>query len=154
MKYFLTLSLLILFTITASAQPQQKRENIIVDGIKRGFVIYIPSLNNNDKLPVIVSLHGRLGTGEGMMGFADFRRIAQREKVIIVCPDGINRSWNDGRATPSAKKGIDDEKVIDQLITYLINTYNSDANRIYLTGMSNGGFMSSRLACELTNRIA
>ncbi len=152
MKFFLYL--FAFFVLTASGQPQQKREHITVDGIKRDFVIYIPALNNNDKLPVIISLHGRLGTGEGMMSFADFRPIADREKFIIVCPDGINRSWNDGRATPSERKGIDDVHFIDQLITYLINTYNSDAKRVYVTGMSNGGFMSSRLACELTNRIA
>jgi polyhydroxybutyrate depolymerase len=152
MKYFLCI--LAFFAITATAQPQQKREHITVDGIKREFVIYIPQLANNNKLPVIISLHGRLGTGERMMGFADFRPIADREKFIVVCPDGINRSWNDGRATPAERKGVDDVHFIGELITYLINTYNSDATRIYVTGMSNGGFMASRLACELPNRVA
>jgi polyhydroxybutyrate depolymerase len=142
------------FTLTTSAQSQQKNEQITVDGIVRQFVIYIPSKTNTDKLPVIIPLHGRLGTGKGMMSFADFRSIAYREKFIIVCPDGIDKSWNDGRPTPAEKKGINDVKFIDQLITYIINTYHGDANRVYVTGMSNGGFMASRLACELSDRVA
>jgi len=154
MKY-LSLFVLTFFTLTASAQPQQKKEQIIIDGISRQFVTYIPSITDiSYKMPVIVSLHGRLGTGEGMMGFADFRPIAQEEKFIIVCPNGINRSWNDGRPTPAQKKEINDVKFIDQLITYILNTYHGDASRVYVTGMSNGGFMSSRLACELNSRIA
>ena len=150
----LTLLLLTLITLTASAQTQQKNEQIIVDGKPRDFITYIPLATNTGKLPVVVSLHGRLGTGGGMMGFADFRSLALHEKFIIVCPSGIDRSWNDGRPTPAKKQGINDVKFIDQLITYILKTYNGDPKRVYLTGMSNGGFMSSRLACELPNRIA
>jgi len=74
--------------------------------------------------------------------------------IILVCPQGISRSWNDGRGTPANKKGINDVKFIDQLITYILKTYGADPKRVYVTGMSNGGFMTSRLACELTDRIA
>jgi polyhydroxybutyrate depolymerase len=105
-------------------------------------------------MPVLISLHGRLGNGIGMMRFADFRPLADKYKFIIVCPDGIGRSWNDGRATPANRKGVNDVKFIGRLITYVINTYHGDAKRVYVTGMSNGGFMASRLACQLPNRIA
>jgi polyhydroxybutyrate depolymerase len=136
-------------------RAQQKNESLTVDGLKRNFIIYVPAgVNAADKLPVIVSLHGRLGTAEGQMKFADFRPIADKEKFIIVCPQGIDRSWNDGRGTPAHNKGINDVKFIDQLINYMIKTYNGDPARIYVTGMSNGGFMSSRLACELHSKIA
>jgi polyhydroxybutyrate depolymerase len=151
---YLALILFFLATLSTSAQ-QQEAEKINVDGATRKFETYIPSVSNAiDKLPVIISLHGRLGTGKGMMSFADFRSMAQREKIIIVCPDGIDKSWADGRQTPAGKKKIDDVKFIDQLISYILNTYHADAKRIYVTGMSNGGFMASRLACELNNRIA
>ncbi|WP_259071359.1 alpha/beta hydrolase family esterase [Mucilaginibacter sp. X4EP1] len=153
MKYGVFL-ILLLFTIKASAQSQQKREHITVDGIIREFMVYTPAVSSPDKLPVLISLHGRFGTGDGMMKFADFRPIADREKFIIVCPDGIDRSWNDGRETPAHKKGINDVKFIDQLITYILNTNHANDQRIYIAGMSNGGFMTSRLACELSNRIA
>jgi polyhydroxybutyrate depolymerase len=144
-----------IFTLNVFAQPRQKNEQITIDGIKREFVTYIPAATSTTaKLPVIISLHGRFGTGEKMMDFADFRSIAEKDKFIIVCPSGIDRSWNDGRGTPAQKKGINDVKFIDQLITYITNTYNGDIGRVYITGMSNGGFMASRLACELSSRIA
>ncbi len=150
-RFLLFLSVLAYVQVSA----QQKNENITVDGIKRDFVTYIPSgANGVGKLPIVVSLHGRLGTASGQMRFADFRPIADKEHFIIVCPQGINRSWNDGRGTPANSKGINDVKFIDELITYILKTYNGDSTRIYITGMSNGGFMSSRLACELNKPVA
>jgi polyhydroxybutyrate depolymerase len=145
----------ILITLSTFVQAQQKTEHFTIDGHNREFITYLPAASNQkDKMPVIISLHGRLGTAVGMVKFADFRPIADREKVIIVCPQGINRSWNDGRQTPANGKGINDVKFIDSLISYIIRNYDADASRVYVTGMSNGGFMASRLACELNHRIA
>ena len=151
----LNLLFFILLTASTHAWAQQKNEQITVDGLKREFITYVPAGSTDyGKMPVIISLHGRLGTADRQMKFANFKPIADREKVIIVCPQGIDRSWNDGRETPANTKGINDVKFIDQLISYIIDIYNADASRIYVTGMSNGGFMTSRLACELNSRIA
>src|ERR1700748_668764 len=134
MKILSALSI-ILLVLSVRLQAQQKNENITVDGLQRKFVTYIPAgISKEDKPPVIISLHGRLGTATGQMRFADFRPIADREKVIIVCPQGVDRSWNDGRETPAQKKGINDVKFIDQLISYIIDTYHADASRVYVTG--------------------
>ncbi len=152
MKRFL-FALLLFPLLYVSAQPQQKNEQITVDGIKRDFITYLPDINATG-LPVIISLHGNLGTPEGQLKLADFRPLAIREKFMIVCPAGIDRSWNDGRATRANKKNVDDVHFINELITYILTTYKADAHRVYVTGMSNGGFMASRLACELSNRIA
>lgn len=126
-----------------------------VNGLTREFLIYVPEPGvETANLPVIISLHGTLGSAEQMMGFADFRPLAEKEKFLIVCPNGITQTWNDGRATKANQAGIDDVGFIDQLITHLITTYFVDAQKVYITGMSNGGFMASRLACELPERIA
>ena len=152
MKTLTFLSLILLF-VSTTVIAQQKNESIIIDHTRREFVTYLPN-RVGDKAPVIISLHGRLGTAARQMTFADFRPIADKDKVIIVCPQGIERSWNDGRGTPANSRGVDDVKFIDELISYIIATYHADSSRIYITGMSNGGFMSSRLACELNKRIA
>lgn len=149
----LTFFSLILLLISADTVAQQKNESIIVDHMRREFITYLTG-GIGDKAPVIISLHGRLGTAARQMTFADFKPIADRDKVIIVCPQGIERSWNDGRGTPANSRGVNDVKFIDELITYIIGTYHADPSRIYVTGMSNGGFMTSRLACELNKRIA
>ena len=145
----------ICWLLTLHCSATEIRSSIIVDGTRRDFIVYIPAaLDSNNTYPAIISLHGRLGTAEGQLKFADFRSLAESEKFIIICPQGINRSWNDGRGTPAHQKGIDDVKFIDELIDHIINSYHIDSKRIYLTGMSNGGFMSSRLACQLNSKIA
>jgi polyhydroxybutyrate depolymerase len=141
--------LLMLIGLPALAQPQQKREEIVVDGMKRAFVSYVPVADKAEKMPVIISLHGGFASPNGQFHLADFRPIADKEKVIVVCP-ASKHVWHDG----ADNHGIDDVKFIDQLITYIIKTYHGDASRIYITGISNGGFMTSRLACQLHKRIA
>ena len=151
----IALFIFILLLFSTNIYAQEKTEHLFVDGLSREFVVYLPpGIDKTAKPPVIISLHGRLGTAEGQLKFADFRPIADREKLIIVCPQGIDRSWNDGRGTPAHNKNIDDVEFIDSLIKYITRTYNADDTRVYVTGMSNGGFMSSRLAVDLNNYIA
>jgi polyhydroxybutyrate depolymerase len=72
-----------------------------------------------------------------------------------VYPAGIDKSWNDGRVgTPAYKKGIDDVRFLGDLINYVIAHYSVDSTRIYFTGMSNGGFLTTMVACQLSRRIA
>ncbi|TDW96756.1 alpha/beta hydrolase family esterase [Dinghuibacter silviterrae] len=121
----------------------------------RDFLVYVPKRITSGAHPLILVLHGRLGTGSGMVRLADFRPIADREGVILVYPDGIDRSWNDGRtSSPAYKKGVDDVDFINRTIDYMAAHYPVDSTRVYVTGMSNGGFMTSRLGDELTKRIA
>lgn len=128
--------------------------HITVQGRTRDFLVYAPP-SARAAAPVIFLLHGRLGTDDGMVKLADFRAIADREGIILVYPQGIDRSWNDGRLrTPAHKQGVDDVAFIDQLITYITKNYPADPQRIYVAGMSNGGFMTSRLGCDLPARIA
>ncbi|MDA0732920.1 MAG: hypothetical protein O2837_08720 [Bacteroidetes bacterium] len=54
----------------------------------------------------------------------------------------------------ASTNNIDDVGFIDSLLNTLTNQYSIDTNRIYATGISNGGFMSYRLACELSDKIA
>lgn len=151
----------------------QQEGHITSAGLERSFLIYVPasagtsaasvgtseasagSSAGSAALPVLFVLHGRLGTPSGTLKLADFRPLANREGVILVYPAGIDKSWNDGRVgTPANKKGIDDVGFLNDLISYVISHYTADSNRIYFTGMSNGGFMTTKVACRLSTRIA
>jgi polyhydroxybutyrate depolymerase len=141
----------------------QQEGHITSAGLDRSFLIYVPAASIGGSsaasaagpMPVLFVLHGRLGTPSGTLRLADFRPLADREGVILVYPAGIDKSWNDGRVgTPANKKGIDDVGFLSDLISYVISHYAADSNRIYFTGMSNGGFMTTRVACSLSNRIA
>ena len=141
---------------TASDKPsEQKTINLTIDGNIRSFVIYIPiGYNNAGKIPLIFAIHGGSGTPEGMINIANFKTIADRDKVVLVYPAGVQNNWNDGRPTIPNQLGINDVLFFNQLCDYMINNYSVDGANIYATGISNGGFMSSRLGCELSNRIA
>jgi polyhydroxybutyrate depolymerase len=141
---------MILSSVIAFSQPRQIEENMMVDSIKRSFVTYVPAITNKDyKMPLIISLHGGFASPKGQFHLADFRPIADKDKFVVICP-ASKHMWHDGKNT----RGIDDIKFMDQLITYAIKTYHIDAERVYITGISNGGFMTSRLACQLHKRIA
>jgi polyhydroxybutyrate depolymerase len=140
--------LLISSTMSAQTIAQQITEQIVVDGMNRKMVSYIPANNKTGAMPLVIALHGGFATPRSMFRLADFRPIADKEKFIIVCP-ASKRMWHDG----ADNKGIDDVKFIDQLISYMIEKYHADPERVYITGISNGGFMTTRLACEIPNRI-
>jgi polyhydroxybutyrate depolymerase len=142
-------------TPQADKPSEQKTISLTIDGKSRSFLLYLPSgYNNAGKMPMILALHGGMGTGEGMMTLANFKTIADRDKVVVVYPDGIANSWNDGRPTDANQQGVDDVNFFNRLCDYMITNYSVEGTKIYATGMSNGGFMSSRLGCELSSRIS
>ena len=142
-------------TAPADKAAEQSTVNLMVDGNARSFIVYLPiGYNNAGQMPMIFVIHGGSGTPEGMMTLANFKTIADRDKVVLVYPAGIQNNWNDGRPTAPNQLGIDDVGFFNQLCDYMIANHPVDGSRIYATGISNGGFMSSRLGCELSQRIA
>jgi len=142
-------------TLSVDKPSEQKTINITFDGVARNFIVYLPSgYNNSGKMPLIFAIHGGSGTPEGMINIANFKPIADRDKVVLVYPEGVQKNWNDGRPTVPNQLGINDVGFFNQMCDYMINNYSVDGKKIYATGISNGGFMSTRLGCELSNRIA
>jgi polyhydroxybutyrate depolymerase len=140
---------------SADKPSEQKTINLTVDGNARSFIVYLPTgYNNAGKMPLIFAIHGGSGTPEGMINIANFKTIADRDKVVLVYAAGIQNNWNDGRPTTPNQLGINDVSFFNQMCDYMINNYSVEGTKIYATGISNGGFMSSRLGCELSNRIA
>jgi polyhydroxybutyrate depolymerase len=88
------------------------------------------------------------------MFYGDFRPIADTAGFLVVHPMGTL----DGSSQPYWNSGwggtVDDIGFTAALIDSLSLDYSVNPERIYSTGMSNGGFMSYTLACELSNRIA
>lgn len=73
----------------------------------------------------------------------------------MVFPDGMNRQWSDGRTQHLKRnKSYDDVGFISKVIDRMIDDYGVDSQRVYVTGISNGGFMSVRLALDLSDKIA
>ena len=125
------------------------------NGLTREYRLYVPASYNAAKpAPLILNLHGYTSNNLQQEFYGDFRPIADTAGFLLVHPNGTldnngSRYWNVG-FFPSP---IDDVGFLLALIDSLSSTYNINQNRIYSTGMSNGGFMSYKLACE-TNRFA
>ena len=135
---------------------QTINDSIIHDNLYRSYITYIPAIYNaSQPTPLVFNFHGLTGTSDIAMWHADFRSIADTANFIIVHPQGLLNSsgethWNVGQIGTS----INDIDFISTLLDSLSLEYNIDSDRVYSTGMSNGAYMSYRLACELSDKIA
>ena len=151
------LLLLLGFTFPTSAQ-QTINESIIHDGIQRNYIVYIPEIyDGSSAVPLVLNFHGYGSNATQQMFYGDFRDIADTEGFLLVHPEGTlsngNQFWNVGFPGTTSST-IDDVGFTEALIDELANSYAIDLDRVYATGMSNGGFMSFLLACQLSEKIA
>lgn len=154
MKHFLYTSLFLLVAINVFGQ-QTIDLTMQHDGITRQYRLYVPGIyNGSAPVPLLFNLHGYGSNNLQQTIYGDFRGIADTANFIICLPNGTpdaggSLRWNSGFAT-----GVDDVGFISTLIDSISANYSINPARIYSTGMSNGGFMSLTLACELSDRIA
>ena len=145
----------------------------------RPYDLHVPTGYDGSKFtPVVLAIHGGGGNSEAQKKLTCpngdvsnskcLDKLADREGFIVVYPNGTGfrlknvRGWNagggkDGYACISAKaceENIDDVGYFRTLLDDLEKAVNVDSSRVYATGISNGGAMSYRLACELSDRIA
>jgi polyhydroxybutyrate depolymerase len=97
-------------------------------------------------------LHGHGGTGEQAARSTGFDAEAERGRFLVVYPDGIDRGWHDDDL--ERLPAVDDVAFLRLLIADLSWRHAVDPARVYVAGMSNGGFMAERLACDLPGAIA
>ena len=156
MRYITVLLLLLGFTFSSFAQ-QTINASITHDGIQRDYILYIPELyDGSTAVPLILNFHGFGSNANEQMFYGDFRDIADTEGFLLVHPEGTtfigNQFWNVG--FPGISSTIDDVGFTEALIDELATLYTINLDRVYATGMSNGGFMSFLLACQLSEKIA
>jgi polyhydroxybutyrate depolymerase len=142
----------------ASREGDRELHSLVHDGLERTYRLVVPdSYDPAVAFPLVLALHGGGGNSRGMCDLKNgMKPLANPEGFLLVCPDGIERHWNDGRGIQTwraHKEGIDDVGFLSALIVKLSEQYNIDQARIYSTGISNGGLMSYRLACEIPHTI-
>jgi polyhydroxybutyrate depolymerase len=149
LRKFLVFTLLAVLKVSASCSDSGN--TIIVDGIEREYYVYVPTgYDGSEQVPLVLALHGGGGKANEMDKLTGFNDVADREGFIVVYPQGINRRWNDGRYVPSLLpvEPPDDVKFLGELVKQLSFDYDIDENQVYVAGISNGAFMSYRLAAE------
>ncbi|MGH7337299.1 MAG: alpha/beta hydrolase family esterase, partial [Myxococcota bacterium] len=132
--------------------------SVTVDGLERTFRWYRPA-KVAPSPPLVFVLHGSQGDGREARRstYYEFDRLADRHGFLAVYPDGYERHWNDcnAAATYSANtKNIDDVGFFSAMIDFFVAEEHANAERVYATGISNGGQLAYRLALELPDRVA
>lgn len=156
------LHLLVISMLTLATSLSGQFDSLSYQGLQRTYLVHLPpSYNGQQKLPLIIAMHGGFGSAANLQNQSGLSHTADDHNFIVVYPEGARegilniRTWNAGWCCGgSSFMDIDDVGFIDTLLDVLISQYAIDTLRIYATGMSNGGFMSYRLACELSTRIA
>jgi polyhydroxybutyrate depolymerase len=152
-----------LFSTSAYSSPPKNcrpgttcTDTIIWQGVPRTFSYYLPQ-SYTDLLRyhnLVVALHGAGSTGPGLENTilqGSFDKLANHTRTIVAYPDAKDGAWNDGSESTSAN--IDDVGFIRSLLKYFIDNYHVNPTRLYVIGMSSGGMMAYRLACESADMI-
>ncbi len=137
-----------------------------VGQLTRSYVIHRPAnlkaeaLKAGRRVPLVIVLHGGGGNSSNAASMSLMSEKSDKEGFLAVYPNGTGRAtnmltWNSGNCCAYAmRKNIDDVGFTRKLIETLVATDNVDPKRVFVTGISNGGMMSFRLACELSDLIA
>lgn len=119
-------------------------------GEHRTYYLHTPVSDKNDRpRPLVLALHESAGKGKTMADNTGLNQLADRSNFIIAYPDALKGKWNvSGRSLENNVTFIHD------LITELKIKSAIDSQRIYIVGLSNGGILAQKLACENPDGIA
>ena len=148
-----------LFLVRRTLTDHELKE-ITIHGITRRYILHVPKSYKDSSHPnLVMVLHGGGGNGRNIEQMSGFTERSDRDGFLVVYPYGTNQifdekflTWNAGNCCGAAlDKDIDDTTFLRQLILFVKNQY--DINKVYVTGLSNGGMMTYRLACESADII-
>ena len=127
-------------------------------GLARDYLVYVPTgYDPNVASPVIFCFHGGGGSASGAAGRYGILEESEERNWVAVFPEGYEtflQTWNGGNCCGSAAaKNIDDVGFFDDMLAQLAVDYSIDAERVFVTGFSNGGIMSYRIGVERPNLV-
>lgn len=152
----LVASLLACLASYAAAQvlvPGDHSRSLVVDGTTRTYLVHVPPSYGGgaSAVPLVIDHHGFTSTAEVQAAISGFKLLSDTEGFIVVHPQGLGNAWNGGICCSST---ADDVAFIRALVAKMHEEAAIDARRVYATGLSNGGAMSHRLACEAADLFA
>jgi polyhydroxybutyrate depolymerase len=127
---------------------------LTIAGVGRTAIVHVPQTAlTGQALPVVLAFHGSGGTGKFMAGYSGLQTLSDQQDFVSVFPSAARpgRRWV---LAEEDKGGPADLQFIEQLIDRVESMVCVNADRVYATGVSNGGGMAARLGCELSSRLA
>jgi polyhydroxybutyrate depolymerase len=150
--------LLFCYLVNPNADAQSINDTITWQNSDRAFITYVPSSYSiTDTVPLVFALHGLGDIASNFESFMGMNAVADTANFIVVYPQALVDPLTNNQTAFSSGinffSGVDDVGFVNALIDTLVNQYNIDTTRVYATGFSMGGFMTHRLACQLSDRL-
>ena len=125
--------------------PSSAQEKLKVGGTEREYKIYVP-MDLGAKRPLLISCHGMNQDAAYQMGMLDIQSVADTAKFVTVFPEGISKSWD--------ITGNRDINFMLAIIDEMVEKYDIDRGRVYLSGFSMGGMFTYHAMNKIADRIA
>lgn len=148
----------------AARLPVDSRRELIHDGRTRTYYLHIPRLVDRTKpAPLVMVFHGGGGKAQNAIHTTKFNDLADEEGFIVVYPNGTGPrdlnvevfTWNGGTCCGNAMlENADDVGFARAVLADVQSLAAVDGKRVYAAGLSNGGIMAYRLACEAADVFA
>ena len=134
--------------------PGQFTQSFSFQGAPRTYQLYVPRVyTGTQNVPVVFNFHGYGSNAVQQMVYGNFKPEADRDDFLIVAPDGQDPAARHFNLTN--EPGLqNDVLMVGSLLDHIEATLCVDTRRVYSTGMSDGGAMTSVLACVAFNRFA
>src|SRR5262249_46752885 len=122
-------------------------------GLVRTYRVHVPpSYDGSVPVPLVLDIHGFGSNAEQQEAISGMRAESDAHGFLVVYPQGTNDAWNAG--TCCGNSTIDDVGFLRALVASISTEANTDGRRVYATGLSNGGAMTQRLACDAADLFA
>jgi polyhydroxybutyrate depolymerase len=116
-------------------------------GMNRSYLLHIPPGYDGTKpLPLVFDVHGYTSFASEQLMRSKWDKMADKEGFVLIDPDGVNKSWNAGSCCGGNQQ--DDVGFFRAMVKKATEELCIDSKRVYVSGHSNGGAMTYRLACE------
>jgi polyhydroxybutyrate depolymerase len=138
-----------------TAQTGTTCESLTINGASRTYLLHIPANFQKNSGALVIVLHGSGSNGLQMEAVTGFSSLADQAGFAVAYPDGLlNTAIAQTDWAYYFNDFTDDVSFVRQLIATLQSRIGPSPKRIFVTGHSAGGFMSHRLAAELSDLVA
>jgi polyhydroxybutyrate depolymerase len=136
--------------------PGVNARTMTFDAQMRAYDVYVPaSYDGSVAVPLVVDLHGFTSNKSQQRIISGMQGRSDLEGFLVTYPQGLFNSWNAGGCCGQAvTQNIDDVGFIRAMVAAIEAEGNVDPRRVYVTGLSNGGAMTHRLACQAADLFA
>lgn len=135
------------------------------NGFNLPYRIFIPQGNSKKKSPLLVFLHGAGERGcnnESQVTFHTelLERVIEKNNCIVVapqCPEEmqwVNTPWKDGSYSFENTIISKPMESLIELLDFIEQQYDIDKTRVYIAGMSMGGYGSWNMLMRFPNKFA